>query len=71
MTTPNQPTVTIPLALGEIYAALCPDCQKAVVDLVSRKAGEMLLHDSVAAQFAHPEPAAAVGAPPRGRPQDG
>jgi hypothetical protein len=64
LTTPNPPTVTIPLALGEIYAALCPDCQKAVVDLVSAKAGPELLRQAIAAQFAHPGRAAAVGPPP-------
>jgi len=57
MTTPNQPVVTIPLSLGEIYNALCPDCRQKIVDLVSAKAGPDFIRNAVAAQLAGATPA--------------
>ena len=49
---PEQPKITIPLSLGEIYNALCPDCQQKVVDLVSAKAGPDFIRRAVGAQLA-------------------
>lgn len=64
----EQPGVTIPLSLGEIFAALCPDCQRAVVDLVSRKAGPDFIRRAVEAQLAaaaHPGPGGGPADEPR------
>jgi hypothetical protein len=68
MTTPSDAKVTIPLSVGDIYNVLCPDCQKAVVELVSAKAGPELLRQAIASQFAsraHPEPVEGTPGDPR------
>lgn len=64
MTNGSPPALSIQVSLAEIYDSLCPSCRDALLDLLSTKAGQGFLRDTLRSQFESPGPPLAASPTP-------